>query len=70
MTNTETAMPQVPKGRPHNRPQLVRARLTSPQFNHLLRLAEHRGITPVELVTRIVANVLDDNLVTAVLDDA
>jgi hypothetical protein len=67
---TEMMMPpQLPRGRVHNRPQLVRARLTSAQFNVLLRLAGRRGITPVELVSRIVANVLDDNLVTAVLDD-
>jgi hypothetical protein len=51
---TEMMMPpQLPRGRVHNRPQL----------------AGRRGITPVELVSRIVANVLDDNLVTAVLDD-
>lgn len=66
MTDTEPAMPQMPKGRP----QLVRARLSPAQFNVLLRVSERRGVTPVELVTRIVGHVLDDNLVTAVLDDA
>jgi hypothetical protein len=66
---TDLNLPQVPKGRMHNRPQLVRARLTAAQFNRLLRAAERRGITPVDLVTRIVGAVLDDNIITAVLDD-
>jgi hypothetical protein len=48
---------------------LVRARLSAAQFHRLERAAQHRGMTPVQLVTRIVGTVLDDNIITAVLDD-
>jgi hypothetical protein len=61
--------PLMPQKRKVGRPLLVRARLNAAQFRVLQRQAEHRAISPVELVTRIVATVLDDNMVNAVLDD-
>ena len=65
MSDFQPLMPQRKVGRP----ALVRARLTSAQFRVLQQHAERRAISPVELVTRIVATVLDDNMINAVLDD-
>lgn len=70
MTETDEIAAPLPPG-PRGRPRVhsVRIRLSSAQFHHLVRASDHRGVAPNVFLDRIIATILDHNLINAVLDD-
>ena len=65
----EIAAPPSPRSRGRPRVHRVPVRLSSAQFKHLVREADHRGLAINVFLDRLVATVLDHNLINAVLDD-
>jgi hypothetical protein len=67
MTDMSLQPPIYP--RPGRKPSMIRVHLRVHQYKRLERYAANRNTTPGELMTRIVAAIIDDDLINAVLDD-
>lgn len=68
--NVLTPFDLPPRKRMLDRPTPVRIKLTALQSMRLRRAASRRRISTNQLMTQIVATVLDHDIIDAVLDDA
>jgi len=54
---------------PYHTPAAPPLEITPAHFDRLSREAAKRGLTPMRLISRVVATILDDDLIGAILDD-